>query len=51
MSINEIRSALRKTNVFLGDVRALQTGKIGQRIFNRVVGRLAARAMSKIWSK
>lgn len=34
---------------FLGDVNAIQKGRIVPRISNRIVGRLSARILSRIW--
>lgn len=33
----------------LGDVRAAQTGRIGQRIANRIMGRLISRMLRGLW--
>lgn len=35
----------------LGDVNAVKRGKIGQRIVNRAAGKLAGRAMGKVWRR
>lgn len=43
------RRAAHRTEVLLGDVRAIQTGRYGQRIANRVLGRLAGRALRGLW--
>lgn len=38
-SIASTRSALYKSARILGDVRAVQTGHVGRRVKNRIVGR------------
>lgn len=52
MARNKVVRARRiahKTSVYLGDVRAVQTGRIPQRLFNRVLGRALSRAMRGVW--
>jgi hypothetical protein len=39
----QVRSAEYRQARFLGDVRAVQTGRIGRRVYNRAVGRLLSR--------
>lgn len=39
MSINKIRSILYKSGKILGDVNAVQKGKIGKRIERRLLGK------------
>jgi hypothetical protein len=41
--IARIRSAEYRNARLLGDVRAAQTGKIGRRVYNRVLGRALTR--------
>jgi hypothetical protein len=43
------RRAAHRTEVLLGDVRAIQTGRYGQRVANRVTGRLLSRLMRGLW--
>ena len=43
------RRVNHKIGVFLGDVRAVQTGRIGERIANRIIGRLVSKAMRGVW--
>lgn len=43
------RRLAHRTSVVLGDVRAVQRGRIGERIVNRVLGRLAGRALRSAW--
>ncbi|WP_284291885.1 hypothetical protein [Angustibacter aerolatus] len=38
-----------QTEVLLGDVRALQTGRIWQRIFNRIDLRAIERSTQGVW--
>lgn len=49
MSINQIRSVLYWLARFLGDVNAVQKGKIGQRIARRVTGKLFGRLLSRFF--
>lgn len=43
------RRIAHRTEVVLGDVRAVQRGRIGQRIANRFLGRLIGRATRGLW--
>jgi hypothetical protein len=45
----QARRAAFKTSVLLGDVRAVQRGRVPQRIVNRVLGRLIGRALRGVW--
>ena len=45
----QARRAAHQTQVLLGDVRAVQTGRYGQRVANRLIGRLLGRLMRGIW--
>lgn len=49
MTISRLRRLIWKTNRFLGDVQAVKRGRIVRRAENRIVGRLAARALRKLW--
>lgn len=49
MNINKIRSALYKTARFLGDVNAVQKGKVGQRVARRTAGKAVGKAFKKIF--
>ncbi len=49
MSINKTRRALYAGARLLGDVRAVQTGRVAPRVTNRVIGRVAARLLRRIW--
>jgi len=49
MNINLIRSILYKTAKFLGDINAIQKGKIGERIVKRTVGRTSGRLLQKLF--
>jgi DNA-binding TFAR19-related protein (PDSD5 family) len=44
------RRTARAVERLLGDVRAVQTGRVGQRIANRVIGRLLGRLTSRLWA-
>lgn len=48
-SLNEFRDALHLAKVLTGDARAVQTGKIGQRVGNRIMGKVVGRAMRRLW--
>lgn len=48
-ALNKARRGTRTATVLIGDARALQTGRIGQRIVNRLAGRIVARLMGKVW--
>lgn len=48
MKINGIRNILYTVAKILGDINAVQKGKIGQRILRRLAGKLAGRMMNKL---
>lgn len=47
--LNRARHAAAKTTVILGDLQAVKSGRIGQRLANRVIGRLVSKALRGIW--
>jgi hypothetical protein len=47
-TIPKIRSLLYTTAKLLGDVRAVQTGKVPERIVRRVAGKLTGRVLGAI---
>ncbi|MGB9664506.1 MAG: hypothetical protein ACPL25_06270 [Ignavibacteria bacterium] len=49
MTINKVRSILYLIARILGDVNAVQKGKIGQRIGRRVLGKFFGRLMRNIF--
>ncbi|MCL6495396.1 MAG: hypothetical protein K6T54_11545 [Ignavibacterium sp.] len=51
MSINKIRTILYLLAKILGDVNAVQKGKIGQRIVRRAAGRTTGLLLHKIFRK
>lgn len=51
MNLNTLSRILHLTNRTVRDVNAIQRGKIGQRIGNRVMGRLVSKAMKGAWFK
>ena len=51
MKINKLRSDLYFLAKILGDINALQKGKILQRVGNRIIGRFARKATNNIWFK
>jgi hypothetical protein len=49
MSINKIRSILYFIARLLGDINAVQKGKIEQRIGRRILGKIFGRLIGKIF--
>lgn len=49
MTINKIRNLLYTISRILGDVNAVQKGKIGERIARRTAGRLTGGFLNKIF--
>lgn len=49
MNINKARRATHRATVLLGDVQAIKTGRIGQRVANRLMGRLVSAIMRGLW--
>ncbi len=49
MSINNIRSILYKLARLLGDINAIQKGKIGERFTRRIAGKVTSRFMNKLF--
>jgi len=49
MSINKIRSVLYSLAKILGDVNAIQKGKVVQRAERRLFGKLTGRLMRKLF--
>ncbi len=49
MSINKIRNPLYKLARFLGDVNAVEKGKIPRRIARRVLGKVAGRWLGRLF--
>jgi hypothetical protein len=49
VSINKTRSMLYKTARVLGDVNALNRGKVGKRVARRVVGRATGRQLGRLF--
>ncbi|MDH7604084.1 MAG: hypothetical protein QHH13_04215 [Melioribacter sp.] len=49
MNINLIRSILYKIAKFLGDINAIQKGKIGERIARRAAGRTSGQLLKKLF--
>lgn len=47
--IARARRIAHRTEVALGDVRAVQRGRIGQRVANRVLGRIVGRGLRGLW--
>lgn len=50
MTINSIRNILYSIARLLGDVNAIQKGKIGQRIVRRTTGRMTGKMLQKIFN-
>ena len=49
MNISKIRGILYGTAKLLGDINAVNKGKVGQRIERRILGKIAGRIMGKIF--
>lgn len=49
MGINKSRSFLYKLNRILGDVNAVQNGRVGRRVGRRVAGRATGRSLRKLF--
>ena len=49
MSINSYRSLLYKLARILGDLNAVQKGKVGRRVARRVAGKLTGRGLGRLF--
>ena len=49
MTINQFRKILYGIAKFLGDVNAIQKGKIGKRIGRRIVGKMTGKLLRKLF--
>jgi len=49
MSINTYRSLLYKLARILGDVNAVQKGKVGRRVARRAAGKLTGRGLGRLF--
>lgn len=49
MDINKARRATHRATVLLGDAQAIKRGRIGERVANRIIGRMVARLLRGIW--
>jgi hypothetical protein len=49
MTINKTRGWLYLIAKLLGDVQALQKGRVGKRILRRIAGKLTGRGLGKIF--
>jgi hypothetical protein len=49
MSISRVRGFLYRLARFLGDVNAVEKGKVPQRVERRIVGRMTARILGKLF--
>ena len=49
MSINSTRSLLYQLARLLGDVNAVQKGRVGRRIARRAAGRLTGRGLGRLF--
>jgi hypothetical protein len=48
-TITQLRRAMWRGSTILGDVRAVQTGRVPQRVTNRLIGRAAGRVLRGLW--
>ena len=49
MSIAKTRRRTYQAARLMGDFQAARSGRIWQRLFNRLAGRMAAKAMRSVW--
>lgn len=49
MSVNKTRGMLYKLARILGDVNAVQKGRVGRRAARRVTGRMTGRGLGKLF--
>lgn len=48
VTLSSFRSTLYELGKVTGDIQAVRRGRIGPRLWNRAVGKLAGRALGKI---
>jgi hypothetical protein len=48
-SITQLRRAMWRGSTILGDVQAVRTGRVPQRVTNRIIGRAAGRVLRGLW--
>lgn len=51
MSINKVRNILYWIARLLGDVNAVQKGKVGERIGRRLAGKVSGRILGKLFKR
>jgi hypothetical protein len=49
MSISKTRGWLYQIAKLLGDVQAVQNGKVGKRVLRRIAGKLTGRGLGKLF--
>lgn len=49
MSLNKLRQALYKINVALGDIQAIKKGRVKERLWNRIIGKISSKVTSKFY--
>lgn len=49
MSINSVRSVLYRIARLLGDVNAVQKGRVGRRVGRRLAGRATGRGLGRLF--
>lgn len=49
MTLNTARRVSYLVSRTLGDLQAVRRGRIGERIFNRIVGRIVSGLMRSVW--
>lgn len=47
--VAQARNIAHRTEVLLGDVRAIQTGRVPQRVGNRIIGKIVGNALRGKW--
>ena len=48
LTISKVRTILYTSAKYLGDINAIRRGKIGTRIKNRILGKIASRVLGKL---
>jgi hypothetical protein len=49
MTLSQLARLFGRAAVYTRDVNAVRRGRIGERLVNRVAGRLVSRAMRRVW--
>lgn len=49
MTLSKLARILGKTSIYARDINAVKRGRIGQRITNRIIGRIVNKGMKNVW--